>query len=103
MDEVYPEPIDLTLIIEAYPDGLLERYGLKSYGVRDCLVLERLADLRYRYSQVWHTAGRLCSKAFICASPQSMQPLRQLAHVLYDTVKSVLGLKMDSPRNEGDM
>jgi len=103
LDRVYPKPMDLSLIIEAYPDGLLERYGLKSYGVRDCLVLERLADLRYRSRQVWHTAGRLCSKAFICASPQSMQPLRQLAYDLPDLVRNVLGLPLDSTRNEGDM
>jgi len=32
-----------------------------------------------------------------------MQPLRQLARGLYDTVKKVAWLPMDSPRNEGDM
>jgi len=103
VDRVYPKPNEMSLIIEAYPDGLLESYGLKSYGVRDCLVLERLADLRYRWRQVWHTAGRLCSKAFICASPQSMQPLRELTYDLEDLVKNVMGLPLDRPRNEGEM
>jgi len=77
----------------------MERYGLKSYGVRDCLVLERLADLRYQSRQVWHTAGRFCSKVSICASTQSMQPL----HDLPDLVKNDMGLPLDSTRNESDM
>jgi len=83
-------------LVESYPDVLLQSDG------ENQLVLCELARFRCPLRQVWHTAGRLCTNAFICATPQSMQPLRELTYELEDLVKNVTGLPLDRPR-KGDM
>jgi len=89
---------ELILLIRKFPDALLQ-----ADGVEDRLVLERLAVLQYPSRQVWHTAGSLCSNAFICASQQSMQPLYHVSLDLRALVQNFLETPMDLTKMEGDM
>jgi len=89
---------ELIVLIQTYPDALL-----KSDGEKDQLVLGTLAKFRYPSCQVWHTAGSLCSKAFICASLQSMQPLYHMSFDLPALVQNFTEIPLDWTKNEGDM
>ena len=89
---------ELIVLIQTYPDALLQMDGEK-----DRLVLERLADLRYPSRKVWYTAGRLCTHAFICATQESLQPLHQISCDLPALVENFMECPLDWTENEGKM
>jgi len=89
---------ELIVLIQTYPDALLQ-----SNGEKDWLVLGTLAKFRYPSRQVWCTAGSLCSKAFICASLKSMQPLYHMSFDLPALVQNFTEIPLDWTTNVGDM
>jgi len=88
----------LIVLIETYPEALLQ-----SGGEKDQLVLGRLANYRYPSRQIWHTAGSLCSNAFICVTCNSWQPLHHLSFRLTDLVENFLECPLDWTKNEGQI
>jgi len=89
---------ELIVLIQTYPDALLQ-----SNGEKDWYVLETLAELQYPSRQVWHTAGRLCKHAFICATRKSKQPLYHISSNLCALVANFIECPLDWTKNEGKM
>ena len=87
----------MIALIETYPDALLKIDG------ENQLVCGRLARRRFPYHQVWHTAGRFCTHAFICATQQSLTPLSQISCDLPALVANFMEIPVDQTKNEGDM
>jgi len=87
----------LIALIETYPDALLKIDG------ENQLVCGRLARRRFPYHQVWHTAGRFCTHAFICATQQSLTPLSQISCDLPALVANFMEIPVDQTQKEGDM
>jgi len=85
----------LAVLIETYPDALLQR------DEENQLVLGRMAERRCPFHHVWHTAGRLCTHAFICATQESMQPLRQISCELPALVANFMESPLDWTTREG--
>jgi len=96
----------LVALIETYPDSLLQSNG------ENQLVLGKLAKCECPLRKVWHTAGRLCTHAFICATQESLQPLSQIScespHPLYHMpfdlialVENFMDCPLDWTQNEG--
>jgi len=59
----------LVELIKTHSDALLQSNG------ENQLELCELAKYACLFRQVWHTAGRLCTHAFICATQEYNQPL----------------------------
>jgi len=89
----YEKP--LAVLIETYPDALLQR------DEENQLVLGRMAERRCPFHHVWHTAGRLCTHAFICATQESMQPLHQISCELPALVANFMESPLDWTTREG--
>jgi len=87
----------LVELIEIYPDALLQSDG------DDQLVLCELAISEYPLRQVWHTAGRLCTHAYICATQTTLQPLHLISYDLPDLVENFMECPLDWTKNEGEM
>ena len=87
----------LLELIETYPDALLQSDG------DNHLVLGTLALFRPPLRQVWHTAGRLCTHAFICATLKSYQPLYHMSSNLCALVAIFIECPLDWTKNEGNM
>jgi len=87
----------MVALIETYPDALLQSDQL------NWLVLGTLTKFRCTLHQVWHTAGKLCIQAFICATQKSLQPLHYMSYKMYALVENFIECRLDWTKYEGDM
>jgi len=87
----------LVALIETYPDALLLS------DRKNQLLLGTLAEFQCPVRQVWHAAGRLCTKAFICATQKCLQPLYHLSFDLPALVENLMECPLDWTKNEGEM
>jgi len=88
----------LVELIETYPDALLQRENGENR-----FVLSTLAYKQDPLCQVWHTAGRLCTHSFLCATQKYKQPLHYMSYDLPALVANFIECPLDWTKNEGEM
>jgi len=80
-------------LIKTHSDELLQRDGENRF------VLCELSKYACLFRQVWHTAGRLCTHAFICATPKSKQPLYHMSSNLHELVENFMECPLHWTKN----